>query len=91
LTATNGQEALQVYRANRAGIAVVLADLVMPELDGIGLLRALQADDPQVKIIIMSGYPQRGPVDELIAEGVMEWVQKPPRLNQLAHALRRTL
>ena len=91
LSAVNGQEALRIYRANQARIAVVLTDLVMPELDGVGLLRALQAEYPAVKVIFMSGYPKREPVVEMLAHADIGWVQKPPGLMSLAEALHRAL
>ncbi|MCB0166634.1 MAG: response regulator, partial [Anaerolineae bacterium] len=91
LSAKNGQEALELYRAASPPIDAVLTDLIMPELDGIGLLHALQADDPQVKMVIMSGYPQQEPIESLLAQGVIAWVQKPPQLNALAEALYRVL
>lgn len=91
LSATNGQEALAVYRANTARIAVVLTDLVMPEMDGIGLFQALQAEDPPVNVVVMSGYPQQEPIEALLAQGIISWVPKPPQRNELAQALYRAL
>lgn len=91
LSAANGQEALAVYRANAARIAVVLTDLVMPEMDGIDLIQALQAEDPPVNVVVMSGYPQQAAIEALLAQGVIGWVPKPPQRNELAEALHRAL
>ena len=91
LSAANGQEALAVYRANQAHIAVVLTDLVMPEMDGIELFQVLQAEAPHVKVIILSGYPQQASLEALLAQGVIERVQKPPEFGALAQTLHRAL
>jgi two-component system, cell cycle sensor histidine kinase and response regulator CckA len=55
LTANNGQQALEVYKLNRPNIELVVTDIMMPNLDGMGLIRALKATDPEIKIIASSG------------------------------------
>jgi two-component system, cell cycle sensor histidine kinase and response regulator CckA len=55
LTANNGQQALEVYKLNRPDIELVVTDIMMPNLDGMGLIRALKAMNPEIKIIASSG------------------------------------
>ena len=55
LTATNGAEALAIYKQNPEKIQLVLTDMAMPVMDGATLIRALQQLDPQPKIISASG------------------------------------
>jgi PAS domain S-box-containing protein len=87
LTARNGQEALTQYQQQHAEIALVLTDLIMPVLDGGALLTQLQAVEPAVKVIIMTGYPEQKRAKQLLDQGLLEWVQKPTTLGQLAHSL----
>jgi len=91
LTATNGQEALAVYSQHRREIALVLADLVMPVMDGGALFRALQAQDPHIRLVVTTGYPLGEEYQHLLAQGIAGWLQKPPDQAQLARVLRLAL
>jgi signal transduction histidine kinase len=87
LTATNGQQAMEVYTAHQAAIALVLLDLVMPEMGGEALFKALRQMNPAVKVVIMTGYPLEEEGKQLLAQGILAWVQKPPSIEQLARLI----
>jgi two-component system cell cycle sensor histidine kinase/response regulator CckA len=87
LTAGNGQEALTVYQEHQAEIAVVLSDMVMPDMGGEVLFEALKAENPAVKMILMSGYPSPEKARELLTKGAVAWLDKPASLRQLAAAV----
>jgi CheY-like chemotaxis protein len=53
--ATNGAEALEIYRAIDARIDVVITDLRMPRINGLRLIRELKEWDPKAEIIATSG------------------------------------
>ncbi len=91
LTACNGVEALQVYRENREEIALVILDLIMPEMDGKHCFRELLRINPDVKVLISSGYSSRGPVDEVIRNGARGFVEKPYKVNDLLRSIRTIL
>jgi len=91
LEAANGKEALQIVAAHPADIALVLSDLVMPEMGGMALATTLRQRAPHVRIVVMSGHPLETEVDALREAGVVAWVQKPPDLHELAEALARAL
>ena len=55
LTASDGVEAVQLYAARAADIALVITDLNMPNLDGLGLAQVLRRMKPGVKILVTSG------------------------------------
>ena len=55
LTASDGAEALAIYKHNADKIRLVLTDMAMPVMDGATLISALQQLDPQPKIISASG------------------------------------
>lgn len=55
LTASDGREALALYTSRGKEIALVLTDLMMPNMDGAATIRALRAMNPSVKIIASSG------------------------------------
>jgi len=60
IEASDGVEALRACRAHPGQIDVVLSDIVMPNLGGAELARALAVDAPGTRVIYMSGYPGRG-------------------------------
>ncbi len=91
LEAANGKEALSLVDAHLAEIALVLSDLVMPEMGGKALAAALRQRAPHVRIVVMSGHPLGTETDALREAGVVAWVQKPPGLQSLAEALAQAL
>ncbi len=55
-TAKDGVEALELVGALQRRLGLIVADVVMPRLDGVGLLRTLSASHPALPVILMSGY-----------------------------------
>jgi signal transduction histidine kinase/ActR/RegA family two-component response regulator len=91
LEAAQGEEALVVFQRHRDEIALVLTDLVMPEMGGIELATRLHELDPAVRVVVLSGHPLQEKVDELRSAGVVGMMQKPATLGRLAEALSRAL
>ncbi|MGC8874824.1 MAG: hybrid sensor histidine kinase/response regulator, partial [Chloroflexia bacterium] len=91
LAASDGRQALELFRQHRHEIALVIADLVMPGLGGIALCQALRAINPCVRVLLLSGYPLGAQTSLLSPHGVVGWLQKPVDLEGLAWALRRAL
>ncbi|MBU0494166.1 MAG: GAF domain-containing protein [Chloroflexi bacterium] len=91
LTARNGREALSIHEHQASQIHLVLSDLVMPEMDGVALLRALREHAPQVRMLVTTGYALHKQYDQLADLGIRGWLQKPVDQVKLAQALRRTL
>jgi len=83
----NGFDAVDHYRVNAASIDVVILDMVMPLLDGKSTFHALRRINPDVRIILASGYSIDGEAQTLIDEGAAAFLQKPFRLATLADAL----
>lgn len=82
--AIDGQDAME--RAVRFLPAVVIADLVMPRLDGLGLLKALQEELPLATVIIVTGQGTVETAVKAMKEGAYDYVTKPvdpPRLKIL--------
>jgi PAS domain S-box-containing protein len=91
LTATNGIEALKVYRSNQDRIALVLLDLMMPEMGGKRCLQELLKINPRVRVVIASGYSANGPTKDALVSGAKEFVNKPFDVKDLLQIVRRTL
>ncbi|HID63024.1 MAG TPA: response regulator, partial [Anaerolineae bacterium] len=91
LTAENGVQALEVYQAHRGEIALVVLDVVMPQMGGHECLRRLRKLDPQVKVLISTGYTANGSAQGLVAEGALGVVEKPFLLQDFAVAVRTAI
>jgi len=83
LTAGGGEEAVDVYRQNKGMIAVVLLDILMPDVDGRQAFRRIREIDPRARVIVSSGYDQMRDADGLLREGAVAFVQKPYRIAEL--------
>lgn len=91
LVANNGIEAIAIFVQNKLTIKAVIIDLMMPSLDGITTIRALQKIMPNIKIIAMSGSNDSEEKIKAIECGVQEFVPKPFTANFLLNTLHRVL
>ena len=89
LTAVDGQAALERYEAHADEISLVLSDVVMPKMDGLAMVRALKAENPAIRVVLITGYPsQQGEwARDFMAQDVVDWLQKPLSLAQLAQTV----
>jgi CheY-like chemotaxis protein len=91
LLASNGRQALALYRERRNEIGLVLSDMVMPDMSGVELFNTLRSEDPELKMIIMSGYAPGENGAKLMAQGLAGWLQKPMSMKVLAETVSRAL
>jgi signal transduction histidine kinase/FixJ family two-component response regulator len=70
---------------------LLLTDLMMPEMDGISLLRAAQAVDPDLAGIVMTGHGTIDTAVQALRGGALDYVLKPFRLSNLLPVLTRAL
>jgi len=91
LTAADGAEALATFLRNRATVQLVLTDVMMPVMGGLGLIRALRAADPRVKVVATSGLNDQASYAELKAAGVDDILAKPCGPRELLAALHTQL
>jgi CheY-like chemotaxis protein len=90
ITAVNGRDALERFREQR--IDAVVTDMVMPEMDGIELIRALLAERPGLPIVAVSGVHDWADYLTLATTlGAKTGLRKPVRSTELIQALRECL
>jgi PAS domain S-box-containing protein len=87
VTASTGLQALDVYKRQGSEIALVLADVVMPQMGGTELCQALWAWDSKVKMVVMTGYPLEEEGQQLLERGIVDWILKPLDLSRLAQVV----
>jgi PAS domain S-box-containing protein len=86
--ARNGAEAVDIYRERRDEIDLVFLDMVMPVMGGRETFLALQEIDPDVVVLVTSGYSVAGEAQELLDRGARRFIQKPYRNADLIQAIR---
>jgi len=91
LTASNGKEALDLYEKERDRVALVILDLIMPGMGGEQCLEELRKIDPNVKIVVTSGYPINGATKETIKSLASGFVGKPYNVKNILRAVRDAL
>ena len=84
---SNGFDAIEHYRVEWQNLDVVILDMIMPLLDGKSVYYALRQINPEVQVILASGYSLDGAVQSLLDEGVSGFIQKPFTLVALSEAL----
>jgi signal transduction histidine kinase len=91
LEAENAKEALVILEEHDNEIALVLSDIVMPEMGGIALFHTLRQKGLSVPVVLLTGHPTGKALDDLHAQGLSAWLPKPPSLEQLARVVTKAL
>jgi len=91
ITAADGRQALALFNQEAGAVKLVLSDVVMPEMDGIRLVKALRKIDPNIPIVVSSGQIQELDRETLAALGVNEVLTKPYGPEKLLTALHTLL
>jgi CheY-like chemotaxis protein len=91
LTATSGTAAVELYRAKQDAIALVILDMIMPGMSGSQTFDALKAINPDIRVLLSSGYSIDGEATTILENGCRGFIQKPFGLEQLACKVREVL
>lgn len=87
ITAESGPKALELYRENRGGIDLVILDMIMPGMTGGVVFDRLKEIDPDVRVILSSGYSIDGDAQAILDRGCRGFLQKPFSLERLSRTL----
>lgn len=91
VTADDGKEAIELYDQHKADIRVALVDLMMPFVNGQEVLEYIRNDNPEVPIIISSGYSEAEILDRFRENPPSNFIQKPYRALELTRILKMVL
>ena len=87
----DGREALEVYKKNKEKIDIVILDMVMPDLSGGKVYDELKKIDPDIKVLLSTGYSVDGQASEILRRGCNGFIQKPFSIKELSGKLREIL
>ena len=88
IAARSGEEAVKLYNKNRDKIDLVVMDMIMPGMGGGETFDRLKAVNPDVKVLLSSGYSINGQASKILERGCDGFIQKPFNLNQLSEKIR---
>ncbi len=77
LTASDGLHGVETYRQHADQISAVLLDMTMPKMDGKACFRELRRINPDVKVILSSGYNEQEATNRFVGQGLAGFIQKP--------------
>ena len=91
LGATDGLHALELYEKHRHEIACVLLDMTMPKMDGEACFSELRRLNPEVVVVLSSGYTEQDATPRFIGKGLAGFIQKPYTPEALQEKLQEVL
>ena len=91
LIARGGKEAVEIYEKNKDRIDMLVLDMIMPDMSGSVTYDRLKEIDPDIKVLLSSGYSINGQATEIMDRGCNGFIQKPFKLKELSQKLREVL
>lgn len=88
IMAENGVEGLERFKKEHHRIDMVMLDMVMPKMSGRETFLAMKAVDPEVKVLLTSGFGKNENIEEIMSLGVKDFLKKPFTLDELAGKIR---
>jgi len=91
LSVSSGQAAIAAYLEKRGQIDLIILDMVMPGISGGEAFDRLREVDPDVKILLASGYSVEGEAQKILDRGCSGFIQKPFQTGSLSRKIREVL
>jgi PAS domain S-box-containing protein len=91
LQAADGREGVAVFERHRDEIRAVFLDRTMPDVSGEEAFEAIRRINPEAHVVLASGYSEKQAAESLANRGLVGFLQKPFRLEDLVKKLREAL
>jgi PAS domain S-box-containing protein len=91
LKAHNGTEAVEIFETNKDKIKMVILDIIMPDMGGGAVYDKIKPINPDVKVLLSSGYSVDGQAIELLERGCDGFMQKPFTMEELSGKITQIL
>lgn len=88
VAASGGKEAVEWFAAHQGAVDLVILDLVMPSMNGRQTFDRLREINPDVTVLVVSGFDKQGEVEEMLAKGCKDYLQKPYTVPMLSRKIR---
>jgi two-component system cell cycle sensor histidine kinase/response regulator CckA len=91
IIARNGKEGIEVYKKNRDQIDIVVLDMVMPYMGGGEAYDRIKEINPDIKVLLSTGFSIDGEATEILKRGCDGFIQKPFTMKELSRKMREIL
>lgn len=91
LVARDGKEALDVFEKHKNSIDIVLSDLGLPKMSGYECFKEFQKRQPNVRMVVASGYFEPNEKKTMLQSGILGFIQKPYSSPQILSLLKEIL
>ncbi len=91
MIARSGTKAIEIYKNNIDKINMVIMDMIIPGMSGKEAYDGLKKIDPEIKVLLSSGYSISGQAAEILEQGCNGFIQKPFKLRELSVKIREVL
>ncbi len=91
MIARSGKGAIEIYKNSREKINMVIMDMIIPGMSGKEFYNNLKKVDPEIKVLLSSGYSISGQATEILERGCNGFIQKPFKLRELSFKIREVL
>ena len=90
-TASDGEEAVRIYQKERARISLVIMDMLMPRLSGEEAFLKMKKMNPEVKVVLASGFKKDERISRTLEKGAVGFLQKPVDLKNLFSLIKENI
>ena len=90
-TAASGKDALKIYAEKKNDINVVVLDMIMPGMDGLDVFLAMKKINPDIKVLLSTGYAIDENAQKMLRQGCKGYILKPYSVLDFSHKLREVL
>lgn len=91
ILAKNGKEAVETFHSNREKIDLMILDMIMPGMSGAETYDEIKKINPEIKVILSSGYSLEGQAARILERGCNGFIQKPFNVSDLSRKIREIL
>lgn len=84
ITASNGEEGIQIYKIKQNEIDIVLLDMIMPKMSGEEVYEELRKINPGIKVVLTSGFKKDEKVERIMNKGIEYFLQKPYTIQKIS-------
>ena len=89
--ARSGKEAIELYEKNKDQIDIIILDMIMPDVSGGDVYDRLKEINPNIRVLLSSGYSISGQANEILKRGCDGFIQKPFNMSRLSQGIRKIL
>ena len=91
LSARSGKEAVEIYESNKDSVDLIILDMVMPGMGGGETYDKLKEINPDIKVLLSSGYSINGQITGVLERGCKAFIQKPFSIKDFSRKIREVL